>query len=86
MRTYGQDESGKWVTIATDANGFNDAVYLTTLVQNLKLAPQESPFRESRHSCQRFGDPADYPHLLREPAAAAIQRPFFFTSDCTDRS
>lgn len=43
MRTYGQDESGKWVTIATDANGFNDAVYLTTLVQNLKLAPQ-SPF------------------------------------------
>jgi hypothetical protein len=44
MRTYGQDESGKWVTIATDANGFNDAVYLTTLVQNLKLAPQESPF------------------------------------------
>lgn len=35
MRTYGQDESGKWVTIATDANGFNDAVYLTTLVQNL---------------------------------------------------
>ncbi|EPR2495313.1 hypothetical protein SN05_01941 [Serratia marcescens] len=44
MRTYGQDESGKWVTIATDVNGFNDAVYLTTLVQNLKLAPQESPF------------------------------------------
>ncbi|CAI1566372.1 hypothetical protein [Serratia marcescens] len=44
MRTYGQDEFGKWVTIATDANGFNDAVYLTTLVQNLKLAPQESPF------------------------------------------
>ena len=63
MRTYGQDESGKWVTIATDANGFNDAVYLTTLVQNLKLAPQESPFRESRHSRQRFSDPADYPHL-----------------------
>ncbi|MFV9180557.1 hypothetical protein [Serratia marcescens] len=44
MRTYGQDESGKWVTITTDANGFNDAIYLTTLVQNLKLAPQESPF------------------------------------------
>jgi len=44
MRSYGQDESGKWVTITTDANGFNDAIYLTTLVQNLKLAPQESPF------------------------------------------
>ncbi|MFT2793029.1 hypothetical protein ACMV5I_23585 [Serratia sp. T13T92] len=44
MRTYGQDETGKWVMITTDANGFNDAVYLTTLVQNLKLAPQESPF------------------------------------------
>lgn len=44
MRTYGQDETGKWVTVATDENGFNDAVYLTTLVQNLKLAPQESPF------------------------------------------
>ncbi|QGH64149.1 hypothetical protein [Serratia proteamaculans] len=44
MRTYGQDEFGKWVTITTDANGFNDAIYLTTLVQNLKLAPQESPF------------------------------------------
>lgn len=44
MRTYGQDESGKWVTIATDANGFNDAVYLTTLVQNLKLAPQSPLF------------------------------------------
>ena len=86
MRTYGQDESGKWVTIATDANGFNDAVYLTTLVQNLKLAPQESPFSRITAFRQRFGDPADYPHLLREPAATAIQRPFFFTSDCTDRS
>lgn len=44
MRTYGRDKSGNWVTISTDDNGFNDSVYLTTLVQNLKLAPQESPF------------------------------------------
>lgn len=44
MRTYGRDTEGKWVTVTTDGNGFNDSVYLTTLVQNLKLAPQESPF------------------------------------------
>ncbi|CNH95517.1 Uncharacterised protein [Yersinia intermedia] len=30
--------------VETDENGFNDSVYLTTLIQNLKLAPQESPF------------------------------------------
>lgn len=44
MRTYGRDANGKWVAVETDSNGFNDAVYLTTLIQNLKLAPQESPF------------------------------------------
>ena len=44
MRTYGRDPSGKWVMVTTDDNGFNDQVYLTTLVQNLKLVPQESPF------------------------------------------
>lgn len=44
MRTYGRDESGKWLKVETDSNGFNDSVYLTTLIQNLKLAPQESPF------------------------------------------
>lgn len=44
MRTYGRDPGGKWVMVETDANGFNDAVYLTTLVQNLKLVPGESPF------------------------------------------
>lgn len=44
MRTYGRDKSGNWVAVSTDDNGFNDSVYLTTLVQNLKLAPQESPF------------------------------------------
>ena len=44
MRTYGRTKDGTWTTVSTDGNGFNDAVYLTTLVQNLKLAPQESPF------------------------------------------
>lgn len=44
MRTYGRDEIGKWLKVETDSNGFNDSVYLTTLIQNLKLAPQESPF------------------------------------------
>lgn len=44
MRTYGRDENGKWVLVETDENGFNDAVYLTSLAQVLKLALQESPF------------------------------------------
>lgn len=44
MRTYGRNSEGKWVLVETDEYGFNDAIYLTTLVQNLKLSPQESPF------------------------------------------
>lgn len=44
MRTYGRDVNGNWVTVTTDTAGYDDAVWLTTLVQNLKLAPQESPF------------------------------------------
>lgn len=44
MRTYGRNSEGKWVLVETDEYGFNDSVYLTTLIQNLKLAPQESPF------------------------------------------
>ena len=44
MRTWGRDANGIWQEITTDANGFNDAVYLTTLIQVLKLAPGESPF------------------------------------------
>jgi hypothetical protein len=30
--------------VTTDANGFNDAVYITTLIQCLKLNLGESPF------------------------------------------
>jgi hypothetical protein len=48
MRTYGRvtDEydNKKWVVVTTDANGFNDNVYLTTLIQVLKLNLGESPF------------------------------------------
>lgn len=54
MRTYGRDESGNWVTVTTDDNGYNDAVFLTTLVQNLKLAPQESPFF-ANHGIPAYG-------------------------------
>ena len=40
MRTYGRvgqvnGIGGTWVVIETDANGFNDNVYLTTLAQVL---------------------------------------------------
>lgn len=44
MRTYGRNQYGEWVEVGTDDNGFNDAVYLTTLVQCLKLSPEESPY------------------------------------------
>jgi hypothetical protein len=43
-RTYNQDGSYQWVEVSTDENGFNDEVYLTTLIQNLKLNLGESPF------------------------------------------
>lgn len=48
MRTYGRttnpDGSKTWVEVTTDANDFNDNVYLTTLSQVLKLNLGESPF------------------------------------------
>lgn len=44
MRTYGRDEQGNWVQVTTDENGYDDAVWLTTLCNVLKLAPEESPF------------------------------------------
>jgi hypothetical protein len=48
MRTYGRttDEYGNktWVVVTTDANGFNDQVYITTLIQCLLLNLGESPF------------------------------------------
>lgn len=48
MRTYGRltDEFGDkaWVEVTTDASGANDYVWLTTLIQCLKLSIGESPF------------------------------------------
>lgn len=48
MRTYGRitnsDGSRSWVEVQTDANGYNDQVYLTTLAQVLQLNLGESPF------------------------------------------
>lgn len=43
-RTYNEDGSYQWVEVTTDANGFDDSIYLTTLVQVLKLNLGESPF------------------------------------------
>lgn len=33
-----------WIQVNTDANGYNDAIYTTTLIQVLKLNLGESPF------------------------------------------
>lgn len=58
MRTYGRitDPLTKvktWVVITTDKNGDNDLVYLTTLIQTLKLNLNESPFYSN------YGIPAE---------------------------
>jgi hypothetical protein len=49
MRTYGRTRDvltgkKKWWIITTDANGYNDSVWLTTLAQVCKLNLGESPF------------------------------------------
>lgn len=48
MRTYGRiyaaNGTYRWVEVTTDVRGFNDAVYVTTLAQVLKLNLGESPF------------------------------------------
>lgn len=43
-RTYNEDGTYQWVAVQTDANGFNDYVYATNLIQVLKLGLNESPF------------------------------------------
>ena len=42
MITFGRDENGNWQEVTTDANGFNDDVYLTTLAQVLQSDINES--------------------------------------------
>jgi hypothetical protein len=49
MRVWGrrynaQKTAYEWVQVNTDANGFNDAVYVTALAQVLQLNTGESPF------------------------------------------
>lgn len=48
LRTYGVVPAAgggtQWIEVDTDANGLNDAVYLTTLCQVLQLDRGESPF------------------------------------------
>lgn len=48
MRVYGRttDLLGNktWVEVTTDADGYNDSVYLTALAQDLQLNLGESPF------------------------------------------
>lgn len=48
MRTYGRvtnpDGSKSWVQVNPAPNGDNDYIYLTTLIQTLKLNLGESPF------------------------------------------
>ena len=43
MRVYGR-ANGQWMEVQTDANGYNDDVYITALAQCLKLNLNESPF------------------------------------------
>jgi hypothetical protein len=48
VRTWGRISDGagglKWVEVSTAANGDNSAVYITWLIQVLKLNLNESPF------------------------------------------
>jgi hypothetical protein len=51
MRVYGRivpnplyPATKQWVEVTTDANGYNDMVYLTNLIQVIKLNLGESPF------------------------------------------
>lgn len=53
MRTYGRTVNGIWIEVVTDANGLNDQIYITTLIQALKLNLGESPFYAD------FGIPAE---------------------------
>lgn len=63
MRTWGrivnEDGTKTWVEVQTDANGFNDSVYITDLIQVLKLNLNESPFYA------KYGIPA-HPAVIQQ--------------------
>jgi hypothetical protein len=44
VRTWGRNQDGVWEEVTTDANGFNDRIWLVTLCQCLLLNLNESPF------------------------------------------
>jgi hypothetical protein len=51
MRVYGRivpdplyPDRKKWVVVETDENGFDDMVYLTNMIQVIRLNLHESPF------------------------------------------
>ena len=78
-RTYNKDGTYQWVEVTTDANGFNDAVYITELIQVLKLSLGESPFYA------QYGIPAVrsvVQQVFPDYYVAATQRQFapFFAS------
>lgn len=43
-RKYNTDGTYTWVAVTTNADGYNDYVYVTNLIQVLKLNRNESPF------------------------------------------
>lgn len=43
-RTYNEEGVPTWVMVTTDADGYNDSVFATTVVQSIKLNLGESPF------------------------------------------
>lgn len=43
-RIYNQQGTARWVLVQTDAQGFDDYVWATTLIQCFKLNINESPF------------------------------------------
>lgn len=43
-RVYSDPDTYTWVAVTTDEDGSNDYVYITNLIQVLKLSRNESPF------------------------------------------
>lgn len=60
-RLYAEDGTWTWVAVSTDANGNNDNVYITNLIQALKLNLGESPFYA------QYGIPAERSVITQVP-------------------
>ena len=74
MRTYGRDSTGAWQVVQTNpANGDNSMVWVTTVIQNLLLNRNESPFYAA------YGVPAQQDALAQlypDLAIAQLQNQF----------